>query len=343
LSLFLFHFSATVTTMTERIQINPQIPDAAVLARAAKILRDGGLVAFPTETVYGLGAHALDIAAVRKIFAAKERPSWDPLIIHVGNLAAAVALTRKIPPFFEALTTEFWPGPLTLVVEKSPKVPDEVTSGRKTVAIRMPAHPVAHALLEAANLPIAAPSANKFGRPSPTTAAHVLEDLQNGVDLVLDAGPTTLGVESTVLDLTQNPPKILRPGGVTRENLAKILGEVEVARGVSAEIEREGALAPGMTEKHYAPRAQVELFEANLHDCAARMRSRAEQLQRDGKRVGLITRADDWERFARELFAKLRELDAQKVEVILCELPPAEGIGLAIRDRLLRAAGKSEL
>ncbi|MCX7886667.1 MAG: L-threonylcarbamoyladenylate synthase [Verrucomicrobiae bacterium] len=296
--------------------------DPVSIAEAARILQAGGLVAFPTETVYGLGANALDVAAVRKIFLAKERPQWDPLIVHVRDAEMARGLTaQQLPP---DLTERFWPGPLTLVVRKAACVPDEVTAGRPTVALRVPRHPVAQALLRAAAVPIAAPSANRFGGPSPTRAEHVAADLGDRVDLILDGGPTEVGVESTVLDLTQSPPVILRPGGVTREEL----GGLALAPGVPDEIATKGLAGPGMTLKHYAPRASVEVFEEE-----AALRQRAEQLP--GRRVGLLLKPT-----AQNLYAELRRLDAEGVEVILALLPPAEGIGLAVRDRLVRAAGR---
>jgi L-threonylcarbamoyladenylate synthase len=320
--------------MKNVVKVDPQSPARAVIDRAAELLRAGGLVAFPTETVYGLGAHALDPKAVRKIFAVKERPDWDPLIVHVRDLAMARPLMKRLLPQFELLVSRFWPGALTLVVDKAAQVPAEVTARRLTVALRMPWHPVAEALLAAANLPIAAPSANRFGRPSPTRAEHVVEDLGDRVDLILDGGPTPMGVESTVLDLTQSPPAILRPGGVSREELQKVLGEVRVATGVSEEVAEKGLAGPGMTLKHYAPRAPLELFEN-----AGELQARSEELRGQGKRAGAIENLTDAASLARTLFAQLRDLDAQGVDVILCVLPAAEGIGLAVRDRLLRAAG----
>jgi L-threonylcarbamoyladenylate synthase len=232
------------------------------------------------------------------------------------------------------LASRFWPGALTLVIDKAPQVPAEVTAGRSTIALRMPWHPVAAALLEAADLPIAAPSANTFGRPSPTRAEHVVEDLGDLVDLILDAGPTPMGVESTVLDLTQSPPAILRPGGVSREDLEKVLGEVSLAPSISDDLTAKGLPGPGMTVKHYAPRAAVELFEDSQSQA-----SRADELRRESKRVGIVDTSGNTERLARTLFAQLRDFDAQRVDVILCVLPSAEGVGLAVRDRLLRAAG----
>ena len=322
--------------MKNVVKIDPQSPQPPVIERAAGILRAGGLVAFPTETVYGLGAHALDAQAVRKIFVAKDRPGWDPLIVHVRDLAMARPLMKRLLPQFELLACRFWPGPLTLVVEKSDLVPAEVTAHRPTVALRMPWHPVAAALLAAAGVPIAAPSANRFGRPSPTRAEHVVEDLADRVDLILDAGPTPLGVESTVVDVTRSPPAVLRPGGVSCERLVEVLGDVRLATSVADEIAGEGLASPGMTVKHYAPRATVELFET-----AKQLQARADELRGQGKRVGFVTITDDIERLAHTLFAQLRTLDAQGVDVILCVLPASQGLGLAVRDRLLRAAGRS--
>jgi len=316
--------------MKNVLKVDPHAPQRDAITRAAKILQGGGLVAFPTETVYGLGAHALNSQAVRKIFIAKERPDWDPLIVHVRDLHMARPLMKRLSAQFEMLTSRFWPGALTLVVEKAEQVPGEVTAHRPTVALRMPWHPVAAALLAAANLPVAAPSANRFGRPSATRAKHVADDLGDRVDLILDAGPTPIGVESTVLDLTRSPPAILRPGGVTREELANVLGDVTIARGVEKESAAVGRAAPGMALKHYAPSARVELF-----DSPDELEARANELREGRQRVGKIrdVRADT-------LFTRLRALDAAGAEVILCLLPPREGIGLALRDRLLRAAGK---
>jgi L-threonylcarbamoyladenylate synthase len=319
---------------TTVVSVDPQSPRRDVIDRAAAILRAGGLVAFPTETVYGLGAHALDPRTVCKIFVAKQRPGWDPLIVHVRDLAMAQSLVKGPSPQLDLLAGRFWPGALTVVLNKASQVPDEVTAGRGTVALRVPRHPVAEALLAAADLPIAAPSANKFGRPSPTRAEHVVEDLCDQVDLILDAGSTPLGVESTVLDLTQTPPAILRPGGVSREELERILGPVALASSVSDELAAHGLCGPGMTTKHYAPRAAIELFEDARSQAA-----RADELRRASKRVGIVDSSADADRLARTLFAQLRDLDAQGVDVILCVLPPPEGVGLAVRDRLLRATG----
>jgi L-threonylcarbamoyladenylate synthase len=344
--------------MSDIVKVNPDFPQRLHVQRAATRLRKGGLVAFPTETVYGLGADALDPKAVARIFQAKQRPSWDPLIVHVRDRAMARSLAKSVPATFETLAEKFWPGPLTMVVEKAAHVPDEVTAGRPTVAMRMPRHPVAAMLLAEAGLPIAAPSANKFGRPSPTRAEHVLDDLGSSVELILDAGPTVLGVESTVLDLTQSPPAILRPGGVTREQLEAVIGPVALAPSVADEVAKKGLASPGMSQTHYAPVARVELFEGAMDDIANQMLARAIELRNRGHRVGALVCDEmvplldkttefvssfgqwgQWDRYAKRLFAAFRVLDSQGVVVILCVVPPAEGIGLAVRDRLRHAAG----
>ncbi len=344
---------------TSRVaKINPSFPQRHWLQKAATILRTGGLVAFPTETVYGLGADALNPSAVEKIFRAKQRPGWDPLIVHVRDLAMAESLAQDVPAIFRQLASQFWPGPLTLIVKKDARVPDAVTAGRPNVALRIPRHPVAAALLTEANLPIAAPSANQFGRPSPTRATHVVADLGTRVDLILDAGPTQLGVESTVLDLTQSLPAILRPGGVTREQLEALIGPVALAPSVADELAKQGLAGPGMTQQHYAPHGRVELFDGDRQAVTDQLSARAAELRQRGHCVAAIVSDEmlpavapvvelvsnfgawgDWEKFAQRLFAAFRVFDAQGAVVILCVLPPATGIGLAVRDRLQRAAG----
>jgi L-threonylcarbamoyladenylate synthase len=340
------------------VKINPDFPLRVHMQAAAAILRRGGLVAFPTETVYGLGADALNKEAVAKIFKAKDRPGWDPLIVHVRDVAMAETLAKELPPHFRTLADKFWPGPLTLVVEKSARVPDEVTAGRNTVGLRMPRHPVAASVLAEASLPIAAPSANKFGHTSATRAEHVLDDLGKNVEMILDAGPTTMGVESTVLDLTQSPPAILRPGGVTREQLEAVIGPVMLAPSVADQLATQGVASPGMTKQHYAPRGRVELFEGAMNDVTNQLIARAIDLRNRGHKVAAYVSDEmvpavtpvtelvstfgkwgEWERMAKRLFAALRVFDKQEIAIILCVLPPASGLGLAVRDRLQRAAG----
>lgn len=340
--------------MARLIQIDPQSPDPHIIASAAEVIRAGGLVAFPTETVYGLGADGLNPAAVARIFEAKERPPEDPLILHIADTDTLSALVRDPPPVVLDLCRRFWPGPLTLVLPKKPVVPDIVTAGLPTVAVRMPAHPVALALIRAAGTPIAAPSANRFGRTSPTTARHVWDDLGNRIDLILDGGATPIGVESTVLDLTRPVPTILRPGGLSREVLESVLGPV----AVRTHVEVEPVSAPGMFPRHYAPQAEMVLLLGSPPDLHRSLREIARRYTADGHRVGLLIaeedRAaladlpvemavvgpeDDLETVARNLYQALRGLDERGVSVIIARDFGSQGLGLAIRDRLMRAAG----
>jgi L-threonylcarbamoyladenylate synthase len=327
------------------------------LERGAAILRGGGTVAFPTETVYGLGANALDPAAVERIFAAKRRPSWDPVIVHVATTEMLDGLVTELPGPARRLIQAFWPGPLTLLLPRSPAVPGAVTAGRPLVGVRMPDHPVALELIRRAGVPVAAPSANLFGHISPTTAGHVLHDLDGRIDAVLDAGPTAHGVESTVLDPCQSPMVIYRPGAITSVQIQDTSGPVELFRAgqFMAETPRQVPPSPGAGLRHYAPRARLVLVEAPLPELAARLARVA--LDWPGERLGLMLPAEvaanatlaaaavyPWGRWAApqelasRLYAGLRALDAENCTVILCPLPPDEGIGAAIRDRLRKAA-----
>jgi L-threonylcarbamoyladenylate synthase len=327
------------------------------LERAAQILRTGGLVALPTETVYGLGANALDAAAVERIFAAKQRPAWDPVIVHVADEKMLDGLVREVPEAARRLIAAYWPGPLTLLLPRTAAVPDAVTAGRPLVGVRMPAHPVALELIRRAGIPVAAPSANTFGHISPTCAAHVLADLDGRIDAVVDAGPTEHGVESTVLDPCQMPMVIYRPGAVTSVQIRETAGDVEMYRdsGVLESKPRKAMRSPGMGLRHYAPRARLVLIEAELAELAARLAAAALELSEE--RVGVMLPAEvaaptgvaaifawgRWsapEEMAHELYAGLRRLDDEGCTVILCPLPPAEGIGAAIRDRLDKAGNR---
>jgi L-threonylcarbamoyladenylate synthase len=344
---------------TLRLAVDPNhletLQAQETLSRAAAILRAGGLVAFPTETVYGLGANALDRAAVEKIFLAKERPAWDPVIVHIADEAMLQGLVGEIPGAARKLMQAFWPGPLTLLMPRSGAVPDAVTAGRPLVGVRMPAHPVALALIRRAGVLVAAPSANTFGHTSPTTADHVLEDLDGRIDAVLDAGPTSHGVESTVLDPCQTPMVVYRPGAVTTVQIRDTAGAVEVFQTAEplAEIPQSALPSPGVGLRHYAPRARLVLVEAALADLPARLAQTA--LNWPGERVGVLLPADvpsnipgavlyvwgRWsapEELAHGLYAGLRALDAQGCTVILCPAPPEDGIGAAVRDRLRKAA-----
>jgi L-threonylcarbamoyladenylate synthase len=318
--------------------------DEQGVRRGAEVIRAGGLVAFPTETVYGLGADALSSAAVVRIFEAKERPRGNPLIVHLASAAALESIAVRVPPRARHAAARFWPGPLTLVVPRAATVPLITTGGLETVAARVPAHPVARALIEASGRPIAAPSANRSGRPSPTCAEHVRDDLDSRIELILDGGPTPVGVESTVLDMTTDPPMLLRPGGVTLEELKDCLGEVAV---LGSGDEEAAGRSPGLRYRHYAPRAQVIIIEAGTGEKVvaawleagrpvALMTQRPVSLERRGLRVK--TMPDDLGAYARDLFAALRELDSTGVEGIFVEAVPREGLGLTIMDRLRRAA-----
>lgn len=347
-----------IAVKTQRYRIDPedsQTPAALeTLERAGALLRSGGLVAFPTETVYGLGASALDREALGRVFAAKNRPAWDPLIVHVSTLEMAGELVSLLPSAAEDLMRAFWPGPLTLLLPRGRAIPDEVTAGRPLVGLRMPAHPVALALIRQAAVPVAAPSANLFGHTSPTTADHVLGDLDGRIDAVLDAGPTWHGLESTVLDPAQSPMVIYRPGAVTAAQIQSAAGPVvEFDPRSAPEVAHAGGLpAPGVGLRHYAPSARLVLVDAPLHELGRRLDEAARSLS--GERVGVMLPTGvaapgravcfSWGRWmaldelARSLYAGLHELDARGCTAILCPVPPAEGIGAAIRDRLFKAA-----
>ncbi len=307
------------------------------LEEATSILRRGGLVAFPTETVYGLGADATQPAAVRAIFEAKGRPPHHPLILHLSGAAAMDRLAAEVPPAARRLADTLWPGPLTLIVKKTPAVLPEVTGGRDTVGLRVPAHPVALALLRALDRPIAAPSANRFGAVSPTSAAHVRADLGDAEVALLDGGPSAVGMESTIVDVTSGAPTILRAGGLPRETLEAVLGAT-VLDGTRGE-----ARAPGMLASHYAPRARVvALAPAEVAAWLARaggpfvlLSRRAWTLPPGGRLVHL---PEDDAALARDLYALLRRLDAEGTALVAVELPDPSGLGWAIADRLRRAA-----
>ena len=327
----------------------------ASLAEAASLLQGGQVVGFPTETVYGLGANALDEAAVRRIFEAKGRPGDNPLIVHISALDQLPALIAgDLPENAKILAAACWPGPLTMLLRKSAAVPDVVTAGLDTVGIRMPSHPVARALIDAAQRPIAAPSANRSGRPSPTTAAHVFEDMDGRVPLILDGGSCAVGVESTVLDVTGAVPRILRPGGVTAEQIAALCGAVEVDGAVMRPLaEGEKPRSPGMKYRHYAPKGALTIVRgeaaavagriAALYDAAEAAGERALILALEGHiplygaRRTLSLGKDEAEMAAR-LFAALREADELGAETLLSEAVSTEGVGLAVMNRLGRAA-----
>jgi L-threonylcarbamoyladenylate synthase len=331
---------------TAIVAVDPGAPDAGAVARAAEVLRHGGLVAFPTETVYGLGADALDTEAVGRIFAAKGRPATNPVIVHVTSADEARELTAAWPEEAALLAARFWPGPLTLVLPRNRRVPDVVTAGGPTVAVRVPAHPVALALLRAAGLPVAAPSANRSTGLSPTRAEHVLRGLDGRIDLVLDGGPTAGGLESTVLDVTGNPPRLLRPGLVGPAEIEAAIGPV-LRPGQPPEPGPVPLRSPGLLERHYAPSAPLERVP---EDGGARVA----ELLREGVRVGWVAfgEAAGGDRpglrvvalprepagYGAGLYAALHALDQAGVERIVVTLPPQSEEWLAVHDRLRRAA-----
>ena len=327
----------------------------ASLALAARLLAEGQLVAFPTETVYGLGAHALDREAVLGIFAAKGRPADNPLIVHIHDRQQLAGIC-EVSSQAERLMDAFWPGPLTIILPRKDAVPDEVTAKLDTVAVRMPSHPVAMALLKACNLPVAAPSANRSGKPSPTTARHVFDDMDGRIPLILDGGESDVGLESTVISLAGERPCILRPGGVTQAMLETVLGPVDLAGSILRPLEKgEKALSPGMMYKHYSPDGQVTLIEGEESTVVEALRRLYAHADSEGHRACVmcftehvdalqtcrphdIGPKDDPAEVARRLFATLRNLDDEQMDVIFSEVVPPEGVGLAVMNRLGRAA-----
>lgn len=343
------------------VRIDPVSPDPAIINDAARRIREGELVAFPTETVYGLGANGFDAIALRDLYAAKGRPAWNPVILHVPDAASAKRLTRTWPESARQLSNAFWPGPLTIVLPKSNLVPDEATAGLDAVGVRVPEHPVALALIRAADVPIAAPSANRFTQVSPTTAQHVVDSLGDRVALVLDGGPCAVGIESTVVDCTGDTVVILRPGIIGRDLLEAALREAGIAVEVAkrravdhdADTQVDAPRSPGMSDRHYAPRAEVWLFAPEstneiVQALAERKRTAPET---SGRVIGLLRRVllpegacevihmpEDHRHYAREMYAALHEADARKASLVVIELPPLDPEWDGVRDRLTRAA-----
>ena len=320
---------------------------------AADLLRAGGLVGIPTETVYGLGANGLDPAAVGRIFQAKGRPQDNPLILHIPGADWLERYCRDIPAAAYELARRFWPGPLTMVLRRRDNVPDQVTAGLDTVGMRCPAHPLCRAVIQAADVPVAAPSGNTSGRPSPTTAAHMLEDMDGRIDAILDGGPCSVGVESTIVDLTVQPPRLLRPGGITLEQLRAALGEVAVDPAVTRLMGAgERPRAPGMKYRHYAPKAPVTVVTGEPERSAAYIAAHAGPgdgvicfeeflpMYAGGARpVMSLGPAGDKGEQARRVFDALRAFDHTAVSAIWAQCPDSGGIGLAVTNRLNKAAG----
>lgn len=339
---------------TKILKINPKNPQISKIRQAAKIIKSGGLVAFPTETVYGLGANALDAKSVKKIFVAKGRPSDNPLIIHIADMADLDMLADHIPSMAYDLMDRFWPGPLTLVLKKSKIVPKIVTGGLDTVAIRMPENKIAQALIRESGIPIAAPSANVAGKPSPTTPKHVADDLSNRIDMIIHGGKTKIGIESTVIDLSRKTPMLLRPGGVTLEQLQGIIGKVAIHPMLRGKKTKSAHRSPGMKYRHYSPNAKIILVEGTKNKVNSKILQLLTFYKNQGNKVGIMTsernipyKSDmtrfvgaDFSTIASNLFRTFREFDARKIDIILAQGISHEGLGLGIMNRLGKAAYK---
>ncbi len=342
-------------------RVSAQQPEPAIIAEAADLLRRGRLVAFPTETVYGLGANALDEKAVQSIFEAKGRPANNPIIVHVADALAAQMLAREWPAKAAILAERFWPGSLTLVLQKQPMVPDAVTAGGTTVGLRVPANPVALALLRMTDIPVAGPSANRSTQLSPTTAKHVLQGLDGRIDLLLDGGPTTGGLESTVIDLTVSPPRLLRPGLVSVVQIEAAIGPIEVGGQRVSTATGEPLRSPGQMERHYAPRAKVVCKREDDESIIGRILAEVNRtgwlrLNRPGtvfdevrtagepsdpQQLRIIQMPADAREYAARLYAAMHELDDAAVDCIVIDLPPEHDDWIAIHDRLRRASSKA--
>ena len=330
------------------------------LKEASAVIRSGGLVAFPTETVYGLGGDATNPEASRKIYAAKGRPSDNPLIVHIADFSQLRNIVAEVPQEAEKLAEVFWPGPLTMILRKNDVIPYETTGGLDTVAIRMPSHPVARAFLQDSGCMIAAPSANTSGRPSPTTAQHVWEDLHGKIEILLDGGPVGIGIESTIVDLSEERPMILRPGFITQEMLSAVLGDVGMDPGLASENSKQPPKAPGIRYRHYAPKADLTLVEGTMEEVISRINALTREAQAMGKSVGVLATEENKDRYvadhvivigqrqdeaeiARHLFDVLRQFDDLQVDLIYSESFAAAGVGQAIMNRLLKAAGHKRI
>ncbi|WP_031314237.1 L-threonylcarbamoyladenylate synthase [Caldanaerobacter subterraneus] len=347
--------------MTKVIKIDKDNPEIELIDYAAEVIKKGGLVAFPTETVYGIGANSFDEEAVKRIFIAKGRPQDNPLILHIALMDQVYELAAEFPEKAKKLAHRFWPGPLTIVLKKSDKVPYVNTAGMNTVAIRMPSNPIAHLLIKRAGVPISAPSANVSGKPSPTDASHVIEDLYGKVDVIIDGGKCDVGLESTVVDLTEEVPVILRPGAVTLEMLKEVLGEVKLDPSLlTRPDENIKPKSPGMKYKHYSPKAEVYIVKGPLDKVVKKIQQLAKNQLKNGKKVGIMATVqtstqykegdiivvgdrDKPETIAKNLFETLREFDRRGVEVVFAESFNYDDIGLAIMNRLEKAAGYKEI
>lgn len=336
--------------------VDPIHPDPEIISEAGKIIKEGGLVAFPTETVYGLGGDALNRDSSRKIYAAKGRPSDNPLIVHISKWESIEKIAAKLPPEAKKLADAFWPGPLTMIVEKNDLVPMETTGGLNTVAVRMPDHKAALDFIEAAGGFVAAPSANLSGKPSPTIAKYVIQDMDGRIEMILDGGEVGIGVESTIVDLTGEVPTILRPGYVTQEMVSRVLGEVDADVTILDNDSGVKPKAPGMKYRHYAPKGDMTLVEGSPEEVAAYINDKVSEAQKKGLKAGVLctdeivdrisagvkksvgSRENEYQ-IARNLYRVLREFDDENVSVIYSESFSAKGFGTAVMNRLLKAAG----
>jgi len=340
------------------LQVNSINPEPEKIQIATEIIQKGGIVAFPTETVYGLGTNALDRNAILTLFKTKNRPMNNPPILHIANVCQVYPLTKEVPKNAEILMKKFWPGPLTLIFKRSGTIPKETVADLDTVAIRIPQHNVALSLIKQSGVPIAAPSANISGKPSSTTAQHVYNDLNGKIDIILDGGSTSIGVESTVLDLSVDPPVILRPGATIFEDIQEVLPNVVLHPSINSEknVEIKHAHSPGMLYKHYAPNAKMILIEGPVQAMITKITVLSEQYRWEGKKIGILATDETQKEYdtahviksmgsrfnldtiANKLFKKLREFNENSVDIILAESVPLDGIGLAIMNRLQKAS-----
>ena len=338
---------------TKILKINPKNPQISKIRQASKIIKSGNLVAFPTETVYGLGANALDPKSIKKIFEAKGRPSDNPLIIHISDVADLGMLVDHIPNTAYKLIDRFWPGPLTLVLKKSKIVPKITTGGMNTVAVRMPENKIAQALIRESDVPIAAPSANISGRPSPTTSEHVSDDLSGKISMIIDGGKTKIGIESTVVDLSRKTPMLLRPGGVTLEQLQSVIGKIAIHPIIQEKKTKSVHRSPGMKYRHYSPNAKIILIEGPKDKVNDKILQLLSQFKKQGKKVGIMSTENgayksdmtifigcNFDTIAANLFKTFREFDVKKIDVVLVQGISRNGLGLGIMNRLGKAAYK---
>ncbi|WIV12204.1 L-threonylcarbamoyladenylate synthase [Proteiniborus sp. MB09-C3] len=341
---------------TNILSIDPFYPEIDKIMEAAEIIKNGGTVAFPTETVYGLGANALEEAAVKSIYLAKGRPQDNPLIVHISSISQLEGLVEAIPQQAYILMEKFWPGPLTLIFRRTNKIPDIITGGLSTVAIRMPNHNIALELIRYSKLPIAAPSANTSGKPSPTNSSHVIHDLSGKIDMIIDGGSTGVGLESTVLDISGDVPTILRPGGITIEDLLTVLPKVEYDKAIEMTNTNIIPKSPGQKYKHYSPDAKMVIVRGNIEKIIQRTTELCREYEALGMNVGIMATKQTYEKYqnnnilivgdrelpetiAANLFNVLREFDKIKVDIIIAEAVEEKGIGKAIMNRMKKAAG----